>query len=166
MSRHISFQKLQKEVGSFVLTLFLFHPLTGQSLERQVLSASGTTYAQAGFTLDFTLGELATTTYAQGLSMSEGFHQVWALITATESPAQDLELTLYPNPTPGFLNVETAELLSFKLASLDGRVLMQGKIEGGKSRIDVGFLGAGLYLLCLQDATGKKASVFKFSKVE
>jgi hypothetical protein len=75
------------------------------------------------------------------------------------------ELSLFPNPTSGFLNVRLeqayADDLQFRLFATDGRLLRETSLAGGTTalRIDANGLPDGLYLLSVAD--GRAVETYK-----
>src|SRR6187402_55925 len=94
--------------GIFILGLFILQPAKAQSLERQVVSSSGGTFNQDAYVLEFTLGEMMTTTFEQGSELCQGFQQAWAVITAIGEVPNDMEVKVYPNPAIDILHIEVS----------------------------------------------------------
>jgi len=68
------------------------------------------------------------------------------------------ELTIYPNPVEGQLRVTSYELqegVLYSIFGVTGQVLMQGKLSGETTTIDVKTLPNGVYLIKVGNATGK-----------
>ncbi len=69
--------------------------------------------------------------------------------------------SLYPNPTEGVLTVETQNLASpqkqttYRILNLMGQTLLEGRTEGGSTRIDVSDLSDGMYFINIEGATQK-----------
>ena len=60
-------------VNIFFLTIFF---VNAQSIERQVIGSTGTTFSNANTTMEFTVGETATTTVSNGnITLYQGFQQ-------------------------------------------------------------------------------------------
>jgi hypothetical protein len=148
-----------------LLGLTLLIPVSAQTIERQVVSSSGTTYVQGGYSLDFTLGEMMDTTLANGETLNQGFHQVWAVITAVGNNIADLEIRVYPNPMTNMLNIEGTEKTIISLSDLQGRVWIRKQIEPGTETMDVSLLPIGTYFIRTSDEAGKRVKNFKLVKV-
>ncbi|WP_034057312.1 hypothetical protein [Lacinutrix jangbogonensis] len=70
-----------------------------QSIERQVIGASGTTLTNGTVSLDFTVGELAVTTITNGTTtLSQGFHQPSVLLGIKINPIAFLQGALLDSP--------------------------------------------------------------------
>lgn len=72
---------------------------------------------------------------------------------------QDIQLSIYPNPTAGriILAVTGNKNYDYKLLDQQGRVLLQGKVNGTTSLQLEGY-AKGIYLLRVSDKTGKGRS--------
>jgi len=57
-----------------------------QSLERSVIGSSGATLISGSASLDFTVGELAVTTFMNGATLTQGFHQGSIELSITVNP--------------------------------------------------------------------------------
>ncbi len=136
----------------FRLGIFLF--FLGLNLQAQVagsvLSSQGATAANTHWQINSTLGEAiifsqqpAATYYGQGFQTLS----IERLTSTVEVEAGlSFEVTLYPNPNRGLLQVETAaEISHFRWFSSDGR--LAGEAANRSNRLDLSQTAAGLYLL-------------------
>ncbi len=70
--------------------------------------------------------------------------------TSSPSAKADSEITLYPNPTDGKLNIKSnTEILNIDIYSLNGKLIYSNTNIGNS--IDLSFLPKGLYLASIQD---------------
>jgi len=85
-----------------IIVLFLFSKeMEGQSIERQVIGASGATLSNVSVSLDFTIGELVVTTITDGTTiLTQGFHYGSYLLSVKISPIVKLQGALL-NPNVG-----------------------------------------------------------------
>lgn len=73
----------------------------GQSIERSVIASSGETISDGTVTLDFTIGEIATTTVSDGtVTLTQGFQQAEIQLAIQISPIVFLQ-GAYTNPNTG-----------------------------------------------------------------
>ena len=72
---------------------------------------------------------------------------------------QELTISVYPNPTVDYLNVnaELSKDAEFSIVTTSGNVIQKGKTQGS---INVSSLSAGLYVLVVQDYAGIKSTKF------
>lgn len=130
--------------------------LTAQTISLQVISSAGQTWDVDGQgSVSYTLGELAIGSYLVNDQMlTEGFHQPILSTTPAFYPAGfDFEMKVFPNPTPGLLNVKIKDLprdifLQLELINLLG-VTQQtfSSMASGDYELDLRQLPAGMYLL-------------------
>lgn len=81
-------------------TLLASMMVNAQSLERQVIGSSGTSFSNATAQLDFTVGELAVSTLSNGSNdLTQGFHQTNLQVTIKVSPAAFLQGPLLTSGT-------------------------------------------------------------------
>jgi hypothetical protein len=68
-------------------------------------------------------------------------------------------MQVYPNPTTGDINVvlsnATANTTILRLIGMDGRTLTTQTISGNKTKLNLGNVPSGTYILQMQDNTGK-----------
>lgn len=132
---------------------------SAQSLERQVLAASGGYSVNNDFSISWTLGEVATETLTDyKLYLTQGFQQPDSsgVVPVIELPYGNILVRVFPNPVNDVLNVEVSALLrpgSIKigLTDLNGRLITEQKLDGLTSTIEMRQLPASTYFLYLTD---------------
>lgn len=68
------------------------------------------------------------------------------------------QLKIYPNPAESELSIESTSETDFRIMDIQGRELMQGKLESGLNSIDISSFSKGIYLIeC-------KGQIIKFTK--
>lgn len=151
----------------FGLLIGLYLPEAhGQSLERQVVASAGATLQTNDLSLDFTIGEMMTTTIGQQALLCQGFHQVWAVVTASEDPEEAPSVLVYPNPTPGLLQVTTGQPLVITILDMQGRILRRAFVESGNSELDISPLPVGAYVLQMRNPDHESVNTFKVMKIQ
>jgi len=72
---------------------------------------------------------------------------------------QELNISVYPNPTVDYLNVnaDLSKDAQFSIVTTSGNIIKKGKTQGS---INVSSLSAGLYVLVVQDYAGIKSTKF------
>lgn len=71
-------------INTLFITVFC---INAQTLERQVIGSTGTTFSNANTIVEFTVGETATTTISNGTTtLSQGFHQGTVKVAIRISP--------------------------------------------------------------------------------
>jgi hypothetical protein len=84
----------------YFLSLLIGMSLQAQSIERQVIGSSGTSFSNASVQLDFTVGELVVSTLTDGSTiLTQGFHQTNLLVAIKVAPAAFLQGPLLTSGT-------------------------------------------------------------------
>ena len=132
--------------------------LSAQELTRSVVGSAGSYFSavNAG-NLHWTVGEIAVTRTANGLTLERGFHHgLYELISTSvwTAPQESVSLTAYPNPTAGELSVEGDWRGGdrVRLSDLFGRPLLERTLTTERDRLDLSLYPAGTYLLTLTRA--------------
>jgi hypothetical protein len=84
-----------------------------------------------------------------------------AQITTVERPEVVKELSVYPNPASGWINIQTefnasAQNPPFHILDMQGKQVMREKLSGPVMRVDVSGLQRGMYVLQLSGGEVKK----------
>lgn len=123
------------------------------------MAGAGATLSEGAYRLDFTLGEMTTTTLSHGDQLSQGFQQLWAVITAVdEQTADKFDVSIYPNPTFGIFTIASDQQLQYSIFDFTGKQIMTGEKQGGATEINIGDVQAELFLLVLRDRKGSKVT--------
>jgi len=128
-----------------------------QSLSPQVIASSGTTFSSASSKLEFTIGEVVTTTLTtSGNTLTQGFHQPEIQFASLEGYNSGYTFTLYPNPTEQFVTVESTKEDNIQLHVYDisGQSIMVTSIFQQKVTVDLQSLAAGSYILRITNKDG------------
>lgn len=148
-----------------LMTIFTFESF-GQKIERHVISSSGEFLTGEAYTLQFTLGESYSQTLYDGGQLTQGFEQEWAVVTAIDEPEVDgLDVKVYPNLTPGILNIEVQESVEASVFDLYGRMLKNWRIDSGKISVQIDELPSGMYVILFKSEDGNKVCSVKVNKV-
>lgn len=128
-----------------------------QSLTPQVIASSGTSFSNASSRLEFTIGEVATSSLtAGGNTLTQGFHQPEIRFTSIENYGNDFVFTLYPNPTEQFVTVESTkeDNMQLHVFDLNGKAIMVSSVFQQKITVDLQTLAAGSYVLRITTKEG------------
>ncbi len=141
----------------------LLLPLSGilaQNLSSEVTATSGAVFANETLSVEWTLGEIMTETYAAGAILTQGFHQprTGLLSSTTNTPdGSGSGVKVYPNPATADVRVELpagARLLG--LHNLAGQLIaLRFQGDGERRTTNVSALPAGAYFLRVQLASGQ-----------
>jgi hypothetical protein len=90
-----------------------------------------------------------------------------AIITPIETDDYELIAKVYPNPVTDVLNIELQQgvtNVTYFLLNLQGKIILQGQLQGSNSQIDVATLSFGLYNLTV--GSGQEAETIKIIKAK
>lgn len=124
------------------------------TLTPEVIATAGETFSNGALTLEWTLGELATETFAGTIVLTQGIHQPAVKITSNDHLADNLgTITVYPNPTTRSISIERERngALAAILLDMNGRTVLQQQVTTTSSNLDLSHLPPGIYVLRLSD---------------
>jgi hypothetical protein len=128
---------------------------SAQSLAPDVINTAGKSFTDGVVKLDWTLGEPVIFKGISGSTLTQGFLQPNLTITSVNDITTDYIVTLFPNPTAGYIQLEfknLSENISIELNSIEGRLLFSNKINTPQNlQIDLNKYAAGTYLLNIKD---------------
>ncbi len=147
------------------LILFLFFAL-GTASAQEVLSSQGDSYSNTNGNIDFTIGEVITSTETDGTNtITQGFHQsTWTFVKViVHEPTY--EAIIFPNPTEDVLNIRTNsfENVSYALLDAQGKLVLQGSLSDVITPVRVHHLASGAYFITLNNQE-HKLKTFKLIK--
>lgn len=94
---------------------------------------------------------------------NEYFVKYWYSVDAVDENYES-NVSIYPNPTSGNLNIEAAELESIAIFNLVGQKIYEENISGDECVIDMNRFGSGIYMVKIKSADGsttKKITVIE-----
>ena len=166
--------------------MLLSSGLNAQSISRSVISTAGESSQGKSITLDWTLGEMATSTLTHDAGLlTEGFQQPDIKVEAI-APAElpipvkgevetvnleALEINAYPNPVSQSLWVETNSNLSengiLQLVDARGSIHLQQQLslDQSKSELNMAPLASGSYYLIVRNEEGAILKTLKVTKI-
>ena len=140
-----------KKTALFALIIFF----TINVFSQEVISTQGDSYTDSSASIDFTIGEVVTFT---GVSvennLTQGFHQTnWGFVSIVDH-VSNYEAIIYPNPTEDFLNIKASlyEDVSYVLYDEMGKLILQGRLSGEQTALEVSPLATGRYSLVLSNS--------------
>ncbi len=139
-----------------------------------VVASAGRSYQATAMQIDWTLGELATTTIQNASQqITQGFHQANYIITnTTPILAPEIgQIQVYPNPTTSRLeiklNFEQERKVDIQLMDVNGRIIQT--YTGNKSQVEgireIGHLPNGNYFLHFIIDQNQFSQTFKIQKI-
>ena len=110
---------------AFLFSIIFFCFLTG--FTQEVISSQGDSYSYSTGGLDFTIGEVVTSTVSNGeKTLTQGFHQTnWSFVSI-ENHFTNYEAIIFPNPTDDFLNIQSIsfENVNYSLFDEMGKLVL------------------------------------------
>lgn len=122
---------------------------------------------------------LTTYTYDANGDVTEELYQAWENTawvndsrtvftysgsTGIEMPA-GMKIRLFPNPAGDYLYIESSDVEStgsYQIVAINGKIILQNKLLGNMTRVDLTALPAGVYLV--KTETNKMKTIKKFTK--
>ncbi len=135
------------------------------------IPASGGNATGTGGTVSYTIGQVVYTTISGTTGvMTQGVQQpfeISVLTGITEASGITLEISFYPNPANDYVILSVkkydSDNLGYKLYSLNGTLLQSKKVESNETRIQMGNILPGTYILKIGD-NNKEIKTFKIIK--
>jgi hypothetical protein len=164
-----------------IVLMFVLTGMGGISLlAQQTVSSAGGNATGSGGTASYTAGQVVyTTSTGSNGSVAQGVQQPYEISVVTglkEATGIILEWSAYPNPTSDFLtlslrNPDNPELkadnLSYQLYDMYGKLLLEKKLEGNETSIEMGSFKAATYILKIiqsNNASSRELKTFKIIK--
>lgn len=152
---------------TFYLLLFITGAYSGtfaQKMDQSVVAAAGdySKNLQEGSSIIWTLGELSTEYFENGISLQQGFHQTELAPIVSfirlAIPASDWDV--FPNPADVYLYVSTQfeSIWHYEIHDLLGRKILQGETDQKSLRINLPRINAGIYLIRVRNEYGFSTS--------
>jgi len=137
---------------SAVLLLFLF--LSGLQGQESVNALGGNAWGSGGSS-SYSIGQVGyATNIGTNGSILQGVQQPFEISVLTgirEAIGINLSVSVYPNPTTDYLNLEIKEFdlsnVSFKLYDMSGKLLQTEKLKGSQTSIVMSNLVTAIYFL-------------------
>lgn len=146
----------------FILLMIYFFISIGMSAQ-SVISSSGNSTSNGGYTLSWTIGEgIISTIGNNDIELTQGFHQPLVIDVIAVGIEDDLILDIiaYPNPTYDKVMFEGGDpigIYHIRVVDKLGRVLEQKSMPFQEFILEMGKYNNGTYLIeVVEDKTGKR----------
>jgi hypothetical protein len=144
---------MKKNHKKLLILLFLWIGLTQVQAQQAVITTGGNATGSGG-SASYTVGQIAysTATGSNGVE-TQGVQQPYELfiVGLDENPGIDLQLTVYPNPTPAEVTLNIGSLdpktLEYRLFDANGKILKTQIIQRELTVVPMVNLPAGNYIL-------------------
>lgn len=144
----------------------------GTSIQAQTsIPAAGGNATGTGGTVSYTIGQVAYTAISgPGTLIIQGVqlpYEISVLTTIEKASGIVIEISVYPNPANSHVtlkvdNYDTGNL-GYRLYDMNGVLLQGEKVEGNETRIQLGNILPGTYILKIAD-NNKEVKTFKIIK--
>jgi hypothetical protein len=127
-----------------------------QSVSTDLISSSGESFSEAGYQLDWSVGECVTATFSNtDYMLMQGFHQGTWIITAVRDFKKEMLVSVFPNPTSDFINLKFenpySDKMQYVITDISGTVIGKNNINTSVQSINVSNLTAGTYFLTISE---------------
>ena len=151
-------------VGLFLMGSTVF----GQTIQNSVISSTGGSSSTSNLKMDYTLGETVIETFsAGGNTLTQGFHQTNLTLVAIENVELFAEISIYPNPTSEFVNIDIPanyKLMEISMFDVTGKLLKTQANASGLVTFNVNDLATGTYYFQVINPKNKEFKTFKLVK--
>lgn len=137
---------------------------------QDLINTSGKSISNGTYSVDYTIGQFSTIAVSDSASFTftQGFLQPdFNLVTIAEYNKQ-ITLSVYPNPAQDFLFVKnssvTLELFTLKIIDLQGKEIMQRKLNSTAEEINLSELMEGEYIIRVISSTSALENQYKIIK--
>lgn len=141
-----------------------------QSIKPDVITTSGNVDATSNNSVSWTIGECITETFSDaGNKLTQGYQQGnYDVSTLVDNTGNLIKIVLYPNPATDYvyLEIQLQDIFGsyFQLYDLNGRCLINEKINSEKTEIWLGSYSSNAYILNVYAANKKLLKSFKIIK--
>ena len=151
-----------------IITCLITGMVMAQSLELQTISSGGADLISPnGEKMNVVIGELAVEKLeSNGFVLTQGFHQIFDVSTSVTDYQGEFSLTVFPNPTANYLNIDGTVEGNFQLTiyDLNGRIVQNTPYEGNRMEMNLTHLTDGTYFIRVSE-DGKTIDQLKFQKL-
>ena len=150
---------------------FLFLGLSGfsQSISKQVIGPSGTTFENGNNKLRYTAGEVmvgAMTSEDGSIQLGNGYYpslDLWTL--TTETPELQLQVKVFPNPVEEsiFIIHPTEQYFDVSITDISGKQILQTAHQK-QQPLSLPNLTSGIYFVTVTTKDSKQTNTYKIIK--
>ena len=143
--------------------------LVAQSVSKQVIGPSGTTFENGTDKLSYTTGEVvvgAMTAEDGSLYLGNGYYPSLTLETLTaETPALQLEIKVFPNPVNEavFITHPTKQFFEVRITDISGKQILK-TTQQSRQPLSLQTLTTGTYFINVITRDSKQTNTYKIIK--
>jgi len=168
MNLKYSYQNLLFYVA--ILLCVSLSTLQSQSLELQSFSSSGEQLSSTkGISLSSIIGEIATENLeGSDLRLTQGFHQIFKIISHANEVENTFDIILFPNPTLDQITLKSKgaeNKLMVHIYNVNGQKVNSSQLINKSLSIPFSDYPTGNYYAIVRDAKGKVVDQIPFQKI-
>jgi len=137
-------------------SLFMFLSITTEAQE--LIQSAGGYCRNQNIEATYSIGEVFTETTANSsVAVTSGFNQPYIqIITNDIDIANNIKISIFPNPTSNILNINTegALPLQLKVLTISGIIVKSCTLKESDSRIDFADMTSGMYVIKITNLNG------------
>jgi len=139
-------------------------------MAQESVVSSGEHHSNASTSISWTLGEVSTETYeGSNAILTQGQQQHYYDFTSIEEQSSQFNFSAYPNPASDVINIVVENhqkgSLLLTLYSLEGKLLIQERMDHSVHQVHLGKFDASNYLITISDNSGQIIHKFQLTKI-
>ena len=149
---------MQKPFFLMICCLLVVAAAQSQEVARSVIASGGAAELSGPIAVSWSLGQpVHQTLESAATTITQGYQQPEILLVGTSEIPQELDLSIYPNPSHQFLFIDWtasggAEVAEVAVLGVDGKALFRQQLVEGQNQIATHQLPAGTYVLAFYQA--------------
>jgi len=144
-----------KRLFFLVIGIIMTSLATSQTASPELVSSAGDSFNNTSYQLDWSIGECITATHSAGsYVITQGLHQSSYDIATEIDLAQDINITVYPNPTSDLISLSGFQTLSglhVRITDINGKVLQQAEVTNETEQLNFSNYAAGTYFISVTE---------------
>lgn len=162
-------EKTKIDLMKHSIALFFLWILTVQGEAQSVIASTGSEGNAGNMNINYSVGEVAITTLSNDtITLTQGFHQPYFVITAIKETFLPGEIKVFPSPTTSILHVQLDGIgpknLIISLHDLTGKVFFNSDMNTANWQTDLSRMPGGIYIITIADTKSNKSSSYKILK--
>jgi hypothetical protein len=160
-----------KKTLLFLMGILCLWTANAQSFQHNAVVPAAGTNSTATISLEWTLGDLATSSFTLGESLfTQGFNQPFINSLKNDPIVNAPEIRMLPNPTSSFVQVVVDDqkqgMYLVSITDITGRnAIDRTRLFVSKISINVASLAAGSYLVTVYNSAGVRVQTRKLIKL-
>jgi hypothetical protein len=129
--------------------------LSSYAQTENVISTGGNTVENSQGSLTWTIGEsVVNTIESPDAHATQGFNQGWLNFLNIERYSENINITVFPNPTTHYINIESDKPSDLIIYDVSSKIVRNLSIEK-EDKVDLNNLAPGIYFMDFTRKTNK-----------